>query len=291
MSSFRKAARSQAKLRLALCGVSGSGKTYSALTLASGMGGKVALIDTERGSGELYSADFDYDVAQLVPPFTPQRYISLMAEAAQEYDILIIDSLTHAWTGQGGVLEMHDNAAAGSRSGNSYTAWRDVTPHHNALVDAIMASPAHIIATMRSKTAYEVQDTGNGKKTPVKIGLAPVQRDGMEYEFTAVLDISLDNHIASASKDRTRLFDGLHESITRNTGVLLMDWLQSGVNGAGILAGLMAGLGGITEVAALREYLKSGGAAIHGRVSPAEIQKFRDACTVRAAEIQAQAQQ
>jgi hypothetical protein len=228
MSSFKKATRKSAKLRAALCGTSGSGKTYSALLLARGLGERVAVIDTERGSAELYSDLYGFDVAQLEPPFTPARFTALIKEAAAHYDVLIIDSLSHAWAGEGGVLTMHDNAAKADRAGNSYTAWRNVTPEHNKLVDAILNAACHVIVAMRSKTAYEMVDDGKGKKKPLKIGLAPVQRDGMEYEFTLVWDISTDSHVASASKDRTRLWDARNEVITVNHGKELREWLESG---------------------------------------------------------------
>jgi len=228
---FRKAERKQAKLRLALCGPSGSGKTYSALLIAQGLApdGKVALIDTERGSGELYADVAAYDVASLEPPFTPARYIELVREAEKAgYQVLILDSLSHAWAGDGGILDMHDKAAAASRSGNSFAAWREVTPVHNQLVDTLLGADLHIIATMRTKTAYEVVEDERGKKAPRKIGLAPVQRDGMEYEFTLVMDISVDSHVATATKDRTRLFDGQHFVPTLETGEALRDWLETG---------------------------------------------------------------
>ncbi len=231
MSKFAKAERKTAKLRAALCGTSGSGKTYSALLLArglAGISGKIAVIDTERGSASLYSDVTDFDVAELAPPFNPRRYRELIAEAARGYDVLVIDSLSHAWTGEGGVLEMHDKATQASRGGNSYTAWRDVTPEHNALVDAILAAPCHVILTMRSKTAYELQENEKGKKTPVKIGLAPIQRDGMEYEFTLVWDLSVEKHVATASKDRTRIWDGRHDVIGIQHGAELKAWLESG---------------------------------------------------------------
>lgn len=227
---FRKAERKQAKLRLALCGPSGSGKTFSALLIAQGLvpDGKIALIDTERGSGELYGHLTNYDVATLDPPFTPNRYIELIALCEQSrYDVLIIDSLSHAWSGEGGVLDLHDKATNANRSGNSFAAWREVTPKHNALVDAIIGSKLHIIVTMRTKTAYDLVDD-NGKKKPIKIGLAPVQRDGVEYEFTTVFDLSVENHLATASKDRTRLFDGDHFVPTVATGERLRDWLMTG---------------------------------------------------------------
>ncbi|MBV5308383.1 ATP-binding protein [Chromatium okenii] len=226
---YRKAERKQAKLRLALCGPSGSGKTYSALLIAQGMQpSKVALIDTERGSAELYADLIPYDVAPLNPPYTPQRYIDLIHGAEKaDYDVLIIDSLSHAWTGIGGVLEMHDKAAAATR--NSFTAWREVTPKHNALVDAIIGADLHVIVTMRTKTAYDMVDD-NGKKKPVKIGLAPVQREGVEYEFTTVIDLAVEQHVATAAKDRTRLFDGQHFVPSVATGAALREWLLTGTD-------------------------------------------------------------
>lgn len=227
---FRKAERKQAKLHLALCGPAGSGKTYSALLIAQGIApdGKIALIDTERGSGELYAHLTPYDVAPLTPPYTPGRYIErILAAEHAGYDVLIIDSLSHAWNGEGGVLDLHDKATAANRSGNSFAAWREVTPQHNALVDALIASGMHIIATMRTKTAYDLVDD-NGKKKPIKVGLAPVQRDGLEYEFTTVFDLSVDGHVATATKDRTGLFDGLHFVPSIMTGDALRDWLMTG---------------------------------------------------------------
>jgi len=125
---FRKAERKKAKLRLGILGPAGSGKTYSSLLIAQGLNGSVALIDTEHGSGELYANLIDYDVATLNPPFTPQRYIELIKNAEEAaYNTLIIDSLSHAWSGEGGVLDMHDKASASVR--NSFAAWREVTPH------------------------------------------------------------------------------------------------------------------------------------------------------------------
>ncbi|MBE0436469.1 MAG: AAA family ATPase [Methylomicrobium sp.] len=227
---FTKAERKKAKLRLALCGPSGSGKTYSALLLAQGLapGGKIALLDTENGSGELYADIADYDTATLRAPFTPERYIAFIREAEKaNYGVLIIDSLSHAWVGDGGILDMHDKATAASKGGNSFAAWREVTPQHNALVETLLSADLHIIVTMRTKTAYDMVDDG-GKKRPVKIGLAPVQRDGMEYEFTVVLDLSVDGHVATATKDRTRLFDGKHFIPKVETGTSLREWLDSG---------------------------------------------------------------
>lgn len=226
---FHKAERKKAKLRLALCGVSGSGKTYSALLIAQGLGGKIAMIDTENGSGELYANLCEYDVCQITAPYTPEKYIASIKEAEKAgYDVIIIDSLSHAWAGEGGLLDKHDAISKASRSGNSYAAWREITPLHNKLVDTILQSPCHIIASMRSKTAYEVVDDGSGKKAPKKIGMAPVQRDGMEYEFTVVMDLAVESHIATSSKDRTGLFDGQYFKPTIETGKQLLSWLDAG---------------------------------------------------------------
>ncbi|SMP83032.1 AAA domain-containing protein, partial [Desulfonatronum zhilinae] len=223
---FQPAQRTQSKLRLGLIGPSGSGKTYSALRIAQGLGGKTALLDSERGSGSLYADLAHYDVAELTPPYSPEKYVQAIKQAGQAgYDVLIIDSLTHAWAGEGGILEFVDKASQATR--NNFAAWREASPKHNALVDAILGAPLHIIATIRSKTAWEVvKDEKTGKTRPVKIGLAPVQRDGLEYEFTSVLELSVDGHIATATKDRTGLFDGSYFMPSEETGQMLQAWLK-----------------------------------------------------------------
>ena len=225
---FRKAHRSAAKLRLGLAGVSGSGKTYSALLVASGITSweNIALIDTENGSGDLYAQLGPYSICQVQSPYTVDKYLDAIKEAEKAgFEVIIIDSLSHAWAGEGGLLEQHDNATSSAKHrGNSYTAWREITPKHNQLVEAILKSPVHIIATTRSKQAYE-QTEENGKKKVVKLGLAPIQRDGMEYEFTSFLDISLE-HVASSSKDRTGIFDGKYTKLTADTGRQLLSWLN-----------------------------------------------------------------
>jgi hypothetical protein len=228
---FQKAERKKARLRLALCGPAGSGKTFSALKIAQGIGGRIALIDTEHESGSLYADLCEFDTASLTPPYTPDKYREAIAAAeAAGYSVLIIDSFSHAWAGEGGLLDMHDKAAAASRSGNSFTAWREITPQHNALVESLLGARLHVIATLRTKTAYDLIDDGNGKKKPVKIGLAPVQREGVDYEFTSVFDLSIDGHVATATKDRTRLFDGMHFVPSVETGQALVNWLETGVD-------------------------------------------------------------
>lgn len=224
---IRKATRRKAKLRLALLGPSGSGKTMSAIKLAAGIGGKIGVIDTENGSADLYAEIADYDVITLEKPYSVTKYREAISAFEQAgYSTIIVDSLTHAWSGAGGLLDKQGQMAA-KPGANSYTAWREITPEHNSLVEALLASPCHIIATMRVKTEYVMETNDRGKQVPRKVGLQPVQRDGMEYEFTVALDIDA-NHKAQASKDRTTMFEGFYDTITEATGRKLLDWLDRG---------------------------------------------------------------
>ena len=228
---FRKAERSKAKLRLGICGPAGSGKTWNSLVLAKGLGGRTALIDSENGSGDLYASSFDYDILSIQAPFTCEKYVAAIKAAEQEgYDNIIIDSLSHAWSGDGGILDQQGKAA--DKDKNSYTAWRHVTPRHNSLVEAMLQSKCHVIATMRSKVEYVLTEEsnrhGNKVMVPKKIGMAPIQREGMDFEFTVVLDVDAE-HDAKASKDRTSLFsDPQPFRITETTGKSLHEWLNSG---------------------------------------------------------------
>ncbi|WP_010500014.1 AAA family ATPase [Paenibacillus elgii] len=244
---LRRAERKKAKLKLGLAAPSGGGKTLGALLIAYGLmkekypaisedklWEKIAIVDTENGSGELYASTVkdgvkigSYFTIPIEPPYTPKKYIDAIKLChSEKIEVCILDSTTHAWAGQGGLLEQQGNIA--KRSGNSYTAWRDVTPLHNQFVDAMLQTDIHVISTMRSKTEYVIEKDGNGKTNVKKLGLAPVQRDGMEYEFTAFFDIDTD-HQAYGSKDRTGLFDQQYFKITAETGALLMRWLESGV--------------------------------------------------------------
>ena len=229
-NTFTKAVRKKAKLRLALTGVSGSGKTYSALMLAKGLGGKIACIDTESCSASLYSHLIDFDVLELSAPFSPDKYIHAITQAEEAgYNVLIIDSLSAAWAGSGGVLEMVDEITRSSKSKNSYMAWSTGSKEQEKLIQKILTSQIHIISCMRSKTAYELMDNGQGRKTPVKIGLQPIQRDNTEYEFQVVFDISRENHFATVSKDRTELFGDSSFLINDKIGKRLIEWLDNGV--------------------------------------------------------------
>lgn len=226
---FRKAERKKAKLRCGISGPSGSGKTYSALLLAFGLGGKVALIDTENGSGDLYADLGEYDVLPIKSPFTTDKYIEgIRAAEKAGYSTIIIDSLSHAWSGEGGLLDQQGKIAD-SGKGNSYTAWRTITPKHNALVEAMLQSGCHIIATVRSKTEYVIEKNDKGKDVPRKVGMAPIQREGMEYEFTVFFDLSIE-HVASTSKDRTSQFDGVYFKPVKESGEKMLAWLNSGAD-------------------------------------------------------------
>lgn len=234
--TFKKAVRSASKLRLAISGASGSGKTYSALLLAKGIGGRIAVIDTERGSASLY-ADMEgmpeFDVLELDAPFSPERYAEAIAAAESAgYDILIIDSMSHEWNGKGGCLEEVDNIARARYRGNTWSAWNEMTPCHRKFVDAMLTSKLHIIATMRSKTEVAQDVDANGKKVVKKLGMKVEQRDGVDYEFTIMFDLVHDGHFANASKDRTGLFSSRPDPvvITPETGAEIKRWLE----GAGV---------------------------------------------------------
>lgn len=225
---FVKATKEQSKARIAIIGLSGAGKTWTALTFAPVLGGKVALIDTENGSASKYADEFDFSTLTLTD-HSPQNYVQAIQAAERAgFDVLIIDSLSHAWSGRGGALEQVDNAAKRSKSGNSFTAWREVTPHHNALVDALVQCSCHLIVTMRAKTEYALQPNDRGKIEPRKIGLAPVQRDGLEYEFDIVADMDIDHNFI-ISKTRCRALDGA--VVTKpgpDVAITIRDWLTSG---------------------------------------------------------------
>lgn len=235
--AFTKAVRKKSKLRLGITGPSGAGKTIGALLIAKGLGGRIALIDTEKGSAQLYADNaqynFDFDADDLDPPYTPEAFIKKIAEAEHAgYDVLIIDSITHEWSGVGGCLELVDEIARARYKGNSWSAWNDVTPRHRAFIDAILRSSMHIIITMRSKTET-AQVEENGRKKVVKLGMKAEQRDGFEYEMTVILDVQHDSNYALPSKDRTGLFAGRDPfKISENTGVMLRQWLESGADSA-----------------------------------------------------------
>ncbi len=226
MSLFQKATRQKAKLKIALTGPAGSGKTYSALSIAKGIGKKIALVDTENGSASLYADRFEFDTACMTPPYLTMKYMKAIDQSVDAgYEVLILDSISHAWAAEGGILRRKDALDAGGK-GNSYTNWNRFTPEHEQFIAKILHAPIHIIATMRSKQAHILIDHG-GKQVPKKVGMAPVQRDGVDYEFTVVFDLGM-NHQCEASKDRTGMFDGHVFQPDHELGIKLIEWINSG---------------------------------------------------------------
>lgn len=229
---FHKATKARARARIALIGPAGSGKTYSALQLAKSLGGKVAVIDTERGSASKYADLFSFDVCEL-DSFEPLRYVKTL-KAAEEagYEVIVVDSLSHAWSGKGGALEQVDMAAKRDPRGNSYAAWRNVTPMQTALVDAMLGCKAHVIVTMRTKTEYVVEKDDRGKSSPRKIGLAPVQRDGLEYEFDVVADMDADNNFIVSKTRCPELSGKIFNKPGDDVGAIVRAWLSDGAEPA-----------------------------------------------------------
>ncbi|MCF1420842.1 AAA family ATPase [Mangrovimonas futianensis] len=220
---LRKSERKQAKIKMALQGSAGAGKSLSALLLAKGLTNdnlsKVAVIDTENGSSDLYAHLGNYSVLNMQPPYTPEKYIQAIDICLQAgMECIIVDSISHCWDE---LLDFHSKLP-----GNSFTNWNKVTPRQKAFVDKILQSPAHFIATMRTKQDY-VLNQKDGKYVPEKVGLKAVQRDGVEYEFTLVFDID-SKHFATASKDRTNLFNSKPEfMINTSTGKRILEWCNA----------------------------------------------------------------
>ncbi len=225
---LQQASRKNAKIKMALQSPSGSGKTYGALLIAFGLTNdwtKIAVIDTENHSSELYAHLGNYKVLHLQAPFSPERYIEAIKVCEKAgIEVIIIDSISHEWEGIGGILEVH-----GNMTGNSYTNWSKLTPRHNSFVQHILQSPAHIIGTIRSKQEYVLSEK-NGKQVPEKVGMKGVTREGMDYEFTLVLELDMKNN-ATATKDRTSLFAGKPEfKLASEIGGQILNWCNEGLS-------------------------------------------------------------
>lgn len=226
--AFKKATKEQSKLRLSIAGPAGAGKTYTGLRLASLLGNKVAVIDTERGSASKYADIFEFDVIEL-DDFHPENYIAAIRAAEQAgYDTLFIDSTTHEWNGRNGILELHEAAVQRQSSKNSFTAWAKVTPLHQKFIDAILNCKCHVLASVRSKTEY-VQDKDDRGRTEVrKVGMASVQREGMDYEYDVMLEMSVD-HVGVITKTRCAALDGrVFTKPGEELADILKSWLSSG---------------------------------------------------------------
>lgn len=221
---FQKAKREQVWLKVLLSGASGSGKSYSALKMATGIAKKcnsgIAYIGTEGSRNKYYANEFDYDLLELEEPFECEKYMAAIDEAVKAgYKVLIIDSMTHEWKW---LNDVHDKMP-----GNSFTNWGKLKPRHHKFIDKVLNSPIHIIATARGKDDWVLEDK-NGKQVPKKVGMGQQQDKDISYEYTVSLMISQDTHVASADKDNTHLFDGRFEVLTENDGEKLYDWANQG---------------------------------------------------------------
>ena len=236
MATFvvKKAKRELIYTKTAIMGPSGAGKTYSSLTLATGMAkeieketgkeAKILMLNTEQSRGQYYANEFDYDIIDIEAPHNPEKYVDAINFAVEQgYDILIIDSSSHEWESEGGCLDLQQQA------GGTYQAWKRVTPRHQRFINAIADSPIHVIATMRSKDSYEMSKDERGKTTVQKIGTAPKQRDGFEYEFTVTFLLDQKTNIAEFQKDNTHIFSGKSGVLlSEDHGRQMIQWANSG---------------------------------------------------------------
>ncbi len=223
------AQRSQVKLRIGLSGPSGYGKTMSALLLAFGITQdwkKIAVIDSENNSASLYSHLGDFNVLSMEEPFAPQRYIEAIRTCENAgMEVIIVDSISHEWSGKGGCLEMHE------KLGGRFQDWARVTPEHNSFIDALLQSKAHIITTARRKVDYSLDRDMNGKTKVMKLGTKEITREGFEYELTVNFELINENHLVKPSKDRTGLFmDKPEFIINQATGKKLKNWCTDGIS-------------------------------------------------------------
>lgn len=230
---IRKAEKKQAKLRMAINGPAGSGKTWTSLEIATGLGKRILLIDTEGESSTLYADRFSFDIISMSEfgdnPFNPENFVEAI-KAGEEagYDVIVVDSLSHAWAGEGGALDLANKETLRSRSGNSFLAWRNVTPIHNKLINKILQSKSHIIATMRSKEKKVMEQDESGRNKVKTLGMEAVMRDGVNYEFTIVGDLDQEHNMI-ISKTRCAFLDkAVIPTPGQDLGRKLVEWLNNG---------------------------------------------------------------
>ena len=225
---FRPATKYQAKARLALDGPSGSGKSYTALKIASGLGRNIGVIDTEHGSAAKYSKLFPFHHLPFTKPYDPRRLVrALTAAVAQGMDVAVIDSLSHFWQGTGGMLDQVDGAARRSYGGNQFAGWKEAGPMERDLIEAMLALPCHLVVTMRTKTEWVIEESG-GKKVPRKIGTKPVQREGIEYEFDLMGELDLSNTLTISKSRCPELSGGVYPQPGLEIAQQILEWLEDG---------------------------------------------------------------
>ncbi len=223
---IKKASRQEAKLRIGLSGASGFGKTYSALLIAFGMTNdwaKICVIDSENSSASLYSHLGNFNIIDLQAPFTPEKYIEAIILGEKScMEVIIIDSITHEWSGSGGCLEIHEQL------GGRWQDWAKVTPRHQAFVDTILQSKCHVITCVRRKIEYSLDTDSNGRMKVTKLGTKEVTKEGFEFELTLNFELINEHHLTKASKDRTGLFMNKPEFVINSTtGKKLIQWAKN----------------------------------------------------------------
>lgn len=226
--TIEKAVRRGNKARVALAAPAGGGKTYTALVLAQELaqGGDVLVIDTERGSASLYADEFEFQTLKWEPPYNPSELGQVVSDVAPQFDAVVIDSLSHFWMGEGGTLDVVDAAAERAR-GNKFAGWKAGTPAQNDMVDAMLRAPAHVIVTMRSKMEYVQDKDEKGRTTIRRVGMAPVQRDGIEYEFTVTADLDMEHRLMVAKTRCSLLADKVFRpGHALEMGKVLSMWLD-----------------------------------------------------------------
>lgn len=253
MSGFKRAEKSQSKLRIAIDGPSGAGKTWTSMTLASvfAQGAPFAVIDTERGSASKYADHFTFDVMELTE-YSPTAYIAAMREAESAgYPALVIDSITHEWNGRGGVLDIVEDEKKRLRAQSSFQAWNKGKGEHQKFIDAMLGTNLHLVVTMRSKMEHALSQSDSGKTEVKKLGMAPVQSDGMEYEFDVVADMDLE-HTLIVSKSR---FKEIADAVVRKPddafALKLYEWAMSGSPKARVISQELRDAWTIVQTAAI----------------------------------------
>lgn len=249
--NLQKAQKQRVKLRIGISSPSGFGKTYSALLMAFGMTqdwSKIAVIDTENGSANLYAELGEYNTLNLDAPYSPERYIEALKTCENaSMEVIIIDSITHEWNGKGGCLQIQE------KLGGRFQDWAKVTPRHQAFIDAILSSSCHVITTVRKKIDYSMDKDSNGRTKVVKLGLKDITREGLDFEMTTFFEIINDKHLVIASKDRTNLFSNKPEFvITSGTGKLLEKWCNNAKSEREILASIAKEIIACTTIEGLR---------------------------------------
>lgn len=227
MSSFTQATRTSTKARVALCGPSGSGKTWTALTLAHALGDRIAVVDTEHGSASKYVGVNGWQFKTVNPSsFSPKSLTSLLAEAAGDgFDVFVLDTWSHYWMGVDGMLDQADRRATNS---NNFSGWKAVRPEEREMIDALIAYPGHVVATLRVKTEWVIEENERGKKVPRKVGLKPEQREGVDYEFDLVGDMDHDNTLTVSKSRIPALTRAVIQQPDMELGKTIRSWLEDG---------------------------------------------------------------